>query len=72
MAKLTPVKAIRAKCRDCCADNVAEVRRCHIVDCALHEYRMGKRPPKPDKVIEMPQNLYNHRLATTSGEEKPK
>lgn len=41
---LTPIKAIRAKCMDCCCGNVAEVRRCTAEKCTLHPYRMGKRP----------------------------
>lgn len=41
---LTPIKAIRAKCLDCCCGNVAEVRRCPSEKCALYPYRMGKRP----------------------------
>jgi len=44
MKTLTPVKAIRAKCRDCCNDQVAEVRTCPIQDCPLHPYHMGVRP----------------------------
>ena len=35
-------KAIRLKCLDCCCGNRAEVRRCHIMDCPLWRYRMGK------------------------------
>lgn len=46
MAKLTPVKAIRAKCLDCCAGQQTEVRLCPCTDCPLHEYRMGHRPSK--------------------------
>jgi len=65
MAKLTPIKAIRAKCKDCCGGSLGEVRICHISECALHEYRMGRRPPKPDKVTEIPQNLKNHKLGGT-------
>lgn len=41
---LTPIKSIRAKCLDCCCGSMAEVRRCHIENCPLHPYRMGKRP----------------------------
>ena len=41
---MTPMKAIRAKCLDCCCGNVAEVRRCPISDCSLYPYRMGHRP----------------------------
>ena len=48
MAKLTPVKAIRAKCIDCCCGKMNEVRLCAAVDCPLHEYRMGHRPKNSD------------------------
>ena len=44
MTKLTPMKAIRAKCLDCCAGQVAEVRRCELENCPLFRYRFGKRP----------------------------
>ena len=42
--KLTPIKAIRAKCIDCCAGQPKEVRLCSIEKCPLHPYRMGHRP----------------------------
>lgn len=41
--KLTPIKAIRAKCLDCCCGSNDEVRLCPITDCPLHIYRMGTR-----------------------------
>ena len=44
MKTLTPLKAIRAKCLDCCADNKLEVRNCHIDDCTLWPYRFGRNP----------------------------
>ena len=44
MKGLTPLKAIRAKCVDCCCGNKAEVRRCPTEKCPLHPYRMGHRP----------------------------
>lgn len=43
-AKTPLLKAIRAKCLDCCCDNAAEVRRCTAVSCALWPYRAGKNP----------------------------
>lgn len=46
----TPIKAIRAKCIDCCAGQVSEVRKCPVEDCPLHPYRMGKRPSKIDSI----------------------
>ena len=34
--KLTPLKAIRKKCLDCCAGQEKEVKLCPIEDCPLH------------------------------------
>lgn len=34
-------KAIRLKCLECCAWQLAEVSRCHLEGCALHQYRSG-------------------------------
>lgn len=42
--KLTPIKAIRQKCLDCCNNQCKEVRYCPIKSCALYPYRMGHRP----------------------------
>jgi len=39
-----PLKAIREKCLDCCGNQTSEVRECHITDCPLWAYRMGKNP----------------------------
>lgn len=41
---MNPLKAIRAKCLDCCAEHPSLVADCHIVSCALHPFRMGKNP----------------------------
>ena len=41
---LTPMKAIRQKCLECCCGSAAEVKECQIQDCALHAFRMGKNP----------------------------
>lgn len=43
---VTPIKAIRAKCLDCCCGQAKEVRLCPSVDCLLHVYRMGKNPSR--------------------------
>ena len=42
--KISPVKAIRAKCIDCCVGEMAEVRNCQIEKCPLYPFRMGKNP----------------------------
>ena len=43
---LRPLRAIRMKCVECCCGNVAEVRRCEMMDCTLWPYRLGKRPAR--------------------------
>lgn len=49
MAIRTPIKAIRAKCLECCCGSATEVRLCGITDCALWEYRSGHRPKKNEE-----------------------
>lgn len=41
---LTPIKAIRAKCLDCCCGSSKEVELCPIPDCSLYPYRFGRNP----------------------------
>jgi hypothetical protein len=48
MKVLTPIKAIRAKCLDCCCGQKTEVKLCTSKNCALHPYRMGHRPKASD------------------------
>ena len=51
MKRLTPIRAIRAKCLECSGDSAKEVRLCPIKKCPLYLYRFGKRP-KDDKNID--------------------
>ena len=44
-----PIKAIRAKCIDCCCGLIMEVPRCTCEDCALFPFRMGKNPYRKQK-----------------------
>jgi hypothetical protein len=44
--KLTPIRAIRAKCLDCSAGQYIEIKLCPVKECALYPYKMGKRPKK--------------------------
>jgi len=41
---LTPLKAVRAKCLECSANQPKEVKLCEISDCPLFFYRFGKNP----------------------------
>ena len=40
----SPVKAIRAKCKDCMCDQINEIKSCPIEDCPLYPFRFGKNP----------------------------
>lgn len=44
--RLTPVKAIRAKCLDCSNQSAYEVTNCPIYHCPLYEYRFGHNPAR--------------------------
>lgn len=41
---MTALKAIRAKCLDCCGGQVNEVKLCPITNCSLYSFRFGKNP----------------------------
>lgn len=39
----SPLRAIRAKCKDCCGGSGKEVEVCTVKNCPLWKYRFGKR-----------------------------
>ena len=43
-ARVSPLRALRLKCLDCCNDSAQEVRLCTEVDCPSWPFRMGKNP----------------------------
>lgn len=43
---ITPRKAIRLKCLDCCCFQENEVRECSSTLCPLWPYRMGRGDPE--------------------------
>jgi hypothetical protein len=45
------LKAIRAKCLDCCCGSPSEVRACIITSCALWPYRSGSNPWRAKKTL---------------------
>ena len=61
MAKLTPMKAIRKKCLECCCGQIKEVRECNMKSCALHAYRSGHRP-KTEKLSQRMLKLKKRKL----------
>ena len=58
---LTPLKAIRAKCLDCCCGQWYEVKMCTMEWCPLYEYRDGHNPKR--KGISGAQNARHRSIA---------
>ena len=54
---MTPIKAIRAKCLDCCGGSMKEARLCPAASCPLHPYRMGHRPKPGEDPAEDEEDL---------------
>lgn len=44
MDAVTPMKAIRLKCLNCCAGSSNEVKLCTAQSCPLYAFRLGKNP----------------------------
>jgi hypothetical protein len=57
--RLTPIKAIRAKCLDCSNYLPSQVRECRITDCPLWPYRMGTNPARKGKGGNICKNMAN-------------
>lgn len=49
MNNSNPLKAIRAKCLDCCCMSANEVKLCTFESCALYPFRLGKNPYRKKK-----------------------
>lgn len=47
--KISPVKALRAKCLDCCAGSAHEVRLCAAQKCPSWPFRFGRSPWRASK-----------------------
>ena len=57
VASLTPMRAMRAKCLDCCCGSTHEVKHCSVIRCSLHPYRSGHRPATTAKAPRTPAQL---------------
>ena len=42
--KISPLKAIKQFCFECCGESTAEVKRCTGKTCSLYPFRFGKNP----------------------------
>lgn len=47
----SPIKAIRAKCLDCCCGQRSEVKLCTVETCPLFPFRFGKNPYRKRREI---------------------
>lgn len=65
-----PMKAIRAKCLDCCGDNAQEVRLCTAPNCALYPFRLGKNPYRKRSLTDEQRQALALRLASHKTEQK--
>jgi hypothetical protein len=46
-----PLKALRARCLDCCCGSASEVRKCSAVVCPSWPFRMGVNPFRQKRTI---------------------
>lgn len=52
-----PVKAIRAKCLDCCCGQTKEVELCPCTYCALYPFRFGRNPYRTKRELSEEQRM---------------
>lgn len=60
------LQVIRSKCKDCCCDQLEEIKNCTCINCPLHAYRMGKNPFSKRKGS--PDNLRKYREQTSKND----
>ena len=60
---LTPIKAIKAKCLDCCCGQREEVKLCPVTDCPLWNFRLGKNPNRSRSLTDEQRAAAAERLA---------
>jgi hypothetical protein len=73
------LKAIRAKCLDCCCGSPGEVRNCIVTTCPLWPFRMAANPWRSKKVLSPAQRerliaakkLRNDRGISSAGKSRP-
>ena len=66
---MTPLKAIKMKCLDCCCGQANEVKLCPVTDCTLYPFRFGKgakREPTDEQRAELSERMKRTRLASKS------
>lgn len=69
-SRVSPLRALRMKCLDCCNGSAQEVRLCTAVDCPSWPFRMGRNPwtgPVSDARREQGRRLGLKRAAERAG-----
>lgn len=70
-SKITsPLKAIKAKCLDCCCGQYVEVKNCTCKDCPLWDFRLGKNPHRSRTVTEEQRERMRERAKKLAAEGK--
>lgn len=66
MYNLTPLKAIKSKCIDCCGDD--SPRKCVCHNCSLFSFRLGKNTLlKPRKISDKQRQILLKNLPKNMG-----
>lgn len=60
---ITPIKAIKAKCLDCCCGQREEVKACSAKECPLWQFRLGKNPNRSRNMTDEQRKAASERLA---------
>lgn len=69
-SRISPIKAIRAKCLDCCCYQPKEVNLCPCEDCALWPFRFGKNPYSNRVLTEEQKAAMSERAKARFGKKK--
>lgn len=61
MVRLSPLKAIRKQCLECCGGSAKEVKLCTVPNCSLYPFRFGTNPNRRGKRGGNPEGLVKAR-----------
>lgn len=67
---ITPIKAIKAKCLNCCCGQREEVKLCPVKDCPLWQFRLGKNPNRSRNMTDEQKRAASERLAKARAKRK--
>ena len=56
------IKAVRAKCLDCCGGNKSVIPVCGISNCPLYPFRLGKNPNRTRNMTDEQRQAASERM----------